>query len=478
MPDKSWELLHLIFVGIAISYGLFSSRNQEETEKELNPSKFESAQSCISQLLQVSSVFDDEPETQSGSADEITKIKTWSNQYVRNEPVVVLAKEQRPSVVGQKRVSSVVSSSRIGEKPLLLPVRSLKSRVLDYEKEPVDRTSGISSRPCVSRTSSNSDSKRLSGSSNVPIQMKGSQKLGGSEEKAAEKEAAVLPSPIPWRSSRSGRMEVKEQLRSPDSPFSLMGDFNHFWDKPEASKPQISTSTQLNSNPKISPSWKRSSFSSEIQAKTAEDFVMDKAFQNSPPPPPPPLPPVSFKSSSMRICSSSGSHLSGVSLNKDLRKSYSGEQKASRVHSGIEMEPGRILLHGVGKPVRTFRARKDEEVMEYGAEEAEDITLLEKTRKGTNTVSSPSYLKLPEGFVGDLLSESDEDSPASKNDQEAAAGTSKIEEVSPDNIISDGGPDVDKKADEFIAKFREQIRLQRINSIKRSSEEISRSLSK
>ena len=33
----------------------------------------------------------------------------------------------------------------------------------------------------------------------------------------------------------------------------------------------------------------------------------------------------------------------------------------------------------------------------------------------------------------------------------------------------DEGPDVDKKADEFIAKFREQIRLQRIESIKRST---------
>ena len=33
--------------------------------------------------------------------------------------------------------------------------------------------------------------------------------------------------------------------------------------------------------------------------------------------------------------------------------------------------------------------------------------------------------------------------------------------------------DVDKKADEFIAKFREQIRLQRIESIKRSACKIS-----
>lgn len=38
------------------------------------------------------------------------------------------------------------------------------------------------------------------------------------------------------------------------------------------------------------------------------------------------------------------------------------------------------------------------------------------------------------------------------------------------------GPDVDKKADEFIAKFREQIRLQRIESIRRSAGQTTRKL--
>ncbi|CAM8991966.1 unnamed protein product [Rhodiola kirilowii] len=40
--------------------------------------------------------------------------------------------------------------------------------------------------------------------------------------------------------------------------------------------------------------------------------------------------------------------------------------------------------------------------------------------------------------------------------------------------MQDFGPDVDKKADEFIAKFREQIRLQRIESIKRSTYQATR----
>ena len=44
--------------------------------------------------------------------------------------------------------------------------------------------------------------------------------------------------------------------------------------------------------------------------------------------------------------------------------------------------------------------------------------------------------------------------------------------------IGEEGPDVDKKADEFIARFREQIRLQRIDSIKRSANRMARNSSR
>ncbi|KAK8307446.1 hypothetical protein V6Z12_D03G196400 [Gossypium hirsutum] len=47
-------------------------------------------------------------------------------------------------------------------------------------------------------------------------------------------------------------------------------------------------------------------------------------------------------------------------------------------------------------------------------------------------------------------------------------GENNEEAVGPSKGI-DGGSDVDKKADEFIAKVREQIRLERIDCIKRSS---------
>ena len=92
---RSWELLHLLFVGIAISYGLFSRKN-DDSEKDdhnnnNNASKFDNAQTYVSRLLQVSSVFDDDSESPPGSDEN--KVQTWSSQYTRNKPVVVVARE-------------------------------------------------------------------------------------------------------------------------------------------------------------------------------------------------------------------------------------------------------------------------------------------------------------------------------------------------------------------------------------------------
>ncbi|KAE8708185.1 Detected protein of confused Function [Hibiscus syriacus] len=174
--NRNWELLHLLFVGIAVSYGLFSRRT-DETEKENynNQSKFEDVQSLISRFLQVSSVFDEEAENLSGSDD--IKVQTWSSLYYRNEPHVIVAKER--SVVDENTSSSPGNP----EKPLLLPVRSLKSRALNE----TSRGSRANSNP-LRRSNSKLSSKRYEWSENNNV---------------------VLPSPIPWR-SRSGRKEMKE----------------------------------------------------------------------------------------------------------------------------------------------------------------------------------------------------------------------------------------------------------------------------
>lgn len=442
---RSWELLHLVVVGIAVSYGLFSRRN-DETEKENNNSKFDNAHSYVSRFLEVSSVFDDEAESPSGSDEN--KVQTWSSQYYRNEPVVVVAQEH--SVLDEQRIIS-------GEKPLLLPVRSLKSRVPDAGVEKsANESESIGSSVSNSRSNSKQSSKRFSSNSIKSRNVE----LGGLDHVELEEKLmdnVVLPSPIPWR-TRSGRFEMKEEVDSPPlytlPPPMEESDFNRV--ESRASRSQIShSSSRSNSNtssPKLSLSSPRKSSpspSAESQAKNAEDFVRKKSYKSSTPPtppPPPPPPPMIRTSASMKQNSSNG-----VSFEKDLRRSFTTERK----------ELNRVNGSAMGKSVRKLRpseAAAKPTFVEFSEEERED-------------------------FVDTVAMVSDEDTETEDDDNggdfvPTNFGRSFKKEEAASSSVSDGGPDVDKKADEFIAKFREQIRLQRIESIKRSTGHIKRNSSR
>ncbi|XP_015896642.3 uncharacterized protein LOC107430318 [Ziziphus jujuba] len=534
---RSWELLHLLFVGIAISYGLFSRRN-DETEKENNSSKFDNAQSYMSRFLQVSSVFDDDTEIQSGSDEN--KIQTWSSQYYRNEPVVVVAQEN--SVVDEQRGSS----SRISEKPLLLPVRSLKSRVPDTD-------GGVVS---VNETSSNSVPLGRSNSKTVPrrfsINSSRSRNgdFGGLEHQELEdklKENVVLPSPIPWR-SRSGRMEMKEDVDNNSPPLYTPppsmeeSEFNRV--ESRVSRTHVSRSSRpnsKNSSPKLSPSpslsspkklTPSSSLSSESQAKNAEDSVKKTFYMSSPPPPPPPPPPMFQRSSTLKP---SSGYINGVvSSEKEFRRSFtsesmdlnwrSGETFGGRVNSAAESQlRSQFDSLSMGRSVRTIKpgenvsGRGREIVGERGLngrverKVLETTTLIGRKRVGfedqtsfktehlnRGSVWNPIYGEFQEQEEEEEEEEEDlavealietEEEMDSEDDDQIGGGfmqndigentkLSPKNEPTPSGSVSDGGPDVDKKADEFIAKFREQIRLQRIESIKRSSAQISKNLSR
>ncbi|KAL5815138.1 hypothetical protein ACOSQ3_025932 [Xanthoceras sorbifolium] len=519
---RSWELLHLLFVGIAVSYGLFSHKN-DETEKENNNnnhSKFDNAQTYVSRFLQVSPVFDDENENLSGSDDN--KVQTWSSQYYRNEPVVVVAKDH--SVLDQEQRGA---NSRIGDKPLLLPVRSLKSRVSGSDTvEPNVKSSSSS----ISRSSSNSGSRRFSSSSNKikNVELGGFDHNVNMEDKLNEN--VVLPSPIPWR-SRSGRMEMKEDVDSPSLPLSTMppmeeSEFNRLesrslWPQmPRSTRPNSTSSSPSLSSPKKS--------SSESQAKNSEDSVRKKSFYRPPPPPPPPPPPMHMMRKSPST-TKLGSRLDndGVSLDKDLRRSFTSVQRdssMSRVNSGVEVM-ARSNLDGfsMGRPVRTVRSGdtpisgiKDKETnhvfngkaerrskeldgfsMENGGRKnvAFDQTSFKTEQLSRDSVafmSNPTFTEFPkqdrQEFVDKVTVDTDEDWEIEEEEDDDEIGESPFfsnigrssnnEEEAGSSNMSDGGPDVDKKADEFIAKFREQIRLQRIESIKRSSAQISRNSSR
>ncbi|XP_014509477.1 uncharacterized protein LOC106768713 [Vigna radiata var. radiata] len=510
---RNWELLHLLFVGVAISYGLFSRRNHE-VEKENNHSKFDTAQTLVSKFLQVSSFFEDEPENPPES-DE-TKLQTWSNQHRRNEPVVVVA----PPL---KKLSSFDDQS--GDKPLLLPIRSLKSRLSDDDKD-VDVQSlnmSMSSRrfsstlnrkgevveadgaaaavdvQCLNRSktfnrfSSNSSksaevvvgdvddqslnrsssSKRFSSNSNRKAEVEAddvdvgvqslnrsasSKRFSSNSNRNAEvegpraedkkKESVVLPSPIPWR-SRSGRMEPKQE--EVDNAFSHQSskeesEFSKVESRP--AKPQTSRSFRASS---------LSSLSTESLAKNSEDLVRKKGFYKSCPPPPPPPPPMMYQKSVSMKPRYGGSFI-GPSLDKELKRSFTSEKKKP---AGKKLDEEKESMQRT-----SFRSDK---------------------LMGHASVPLVSQAVEKESYLDKVLVESDDDDEEDtetededvgggimvENEGKAKGGAVIVGESSKDSGFNgtsgDEGPDVDKKADEFIAKFREQIRLQRIESIKRST---------
>ncbi|PON60880.1 hypothetical protein PanWU01x14_150090 [Parasponia andersonii] len=251
---KFWELLHLLFIGIAVSYGLFSRRNVEMgIEIETQSSKIENLQYDMSRMFHVSSVFEDgygenpygsdekrviqsrngqyhdrvgESRTLFSSGDtaadeqcnpnlsvsesgvenccdygEYNVVQAWNSQYFQGESMVVVAQPNYGlGEWGETR-------SSVDYKPLGLPVRSLKSKVRKREVPELvnDYESGSGSRGSSSESSSVKGRNDNFG------------ELGPQNLEHKFNEAVASPSPIPWR-SRSGRMVMREKLSSISRP--------------------------------------------------------------------------------------------------------------------------------------------------------------------------------------------------------------------------------------------------------------------
>lgn len=380
---RSWELLQLIFVGIAVSYGLFSKKN-EESHKDNPISKMDNAQSYVSKLLQVSSVFDDDSDTHTVIEDS-SKFQALNSQYYRGQPVVVVAKEN-PAI---EETNGVVS--QINQKPLLLPVRSLKQRV-----------------PSPNQSSSRAGSTKMNTSS---------------KKSRDEEENVVLRSPIPWR-SRSGRMEMNED-----------GD-------------QIAS--LISASPSMEEQELNRLESRSFRSQSKKSFASPPPAPPPPPPPPPPpsssAPPFLRKPVLMKSSSSIGSKPNAGLAEEVLRRSVRSVPNEEEVRVAVRNSD--VLM----KSVRTFRPNEVEK-------ESNDYEMKFVDKRGT----VQSYTAEEE--------EEEEEEFQDKAVVETMEEEDRFEESSSGNVggAADVGPDVDKKADEFIAKFREQIRLQRIESIRRST---------
>ncbi|XP_031287665.1 uncharacterized protein LOC116146402 isoform X2 [Pistacia vera] len=215
---KFWDLFHLLFIGLAVSYGLFCRRNVD-MDFETHSSN-DDPQSYVSSVLHVSSIFGDDSDNSYGYGDknvyqtgysdnykeefavnsEQTKpgslnsennvSQAWSSQYYRGESMVVI--DQPNHVLNEYGESGLI----IGHKPLGLPIRSLRS-------------SNQGSPEISNGSESNSISTDLSNSpSNHVVINENFGHLGPLNLENKFNETAGLSSSIPWR-SRSGRMETR-----------------------------------------------------------------------------------------------------------------------------------------------------------------------------------------------------------------------------------------------------------------------------
>ncbi|XP_031395157.1 uncharacterized protein LOC116206425 [Punica granatum] len=219
-----WELLHLLFIGIAVSYGLFSRRNADDPIQasgfpDPNSSRMENLLSIFDvgchekgqlqlQLQRWDSgqaqgetfAFNEKPKTNSfnsGNSVEIpsgyaenTEIQSWNSQYFQCQPMIVVA---HPNYSPKDDVDN---------KPLGLPVRSLRSSTAGPARTRPRTRSGSCSSSGSGDSSIGSDGCKNGNFGEVgPLNL---------EEKFDE--TVSLPSPIPW-GSRSGRMDTRRASR-------------------------------------------------------------------------------------------------------------------------------------------------------------------------------------------------------------------------------------------------------------------------
>ncbi|GAB2252432.1 hypothetical protein Droror1_Dr00005279 [Drosera rotundifolia] len=498
---RSWEIIQLVFVGVAVSYGLFSRRNNEEHWGEATEGKLEGASAhdgYVSRLLSVSSVFDgddgDVGISGKGFDGDDGEIERWSSQsqYRRNDPVVVEmplslpvrrlksrgddrdggglddGEGSRVSRSPDRRNSSLkrdfdeksqyitsrsrgvdadgfdsyvngiggihddgsISSSVLGEVPRNGRNGSFKSHVGDADDFSYDVDGDVRGfGSSISRSSSNGSSVGRSSELKTRNIIGEFGVLDGEERMKGTEDSIVLPSPIPWR-SRSMRMELKKDN--------------------EKLEPRRSFGSQTS----------RNSVSHSL-GESIEDEEERIRYYIPSPPPPPPLPQYRAVHKSPLFTSKSvldnGHNNTGRSVRSEP-KDY-GETRHLLVTKSA---------HGNGEiPSEKIGMRSSETMSKRDRSAPRTSSLSDYPKETIDEVSR----KAGYDNVDDVQSETDDNQHGRKSERKNEAASTG-EDLS--NGFADESPDVDKKADEFIAKFREQIRLQRIDSIKRSTLRVAR----
>lgn len=584
---KFWELFHLFVIGTAVSYGLFSRRNVKLDS--ITQSSIDSSRTYLSGISHVSSFFEDGFQNSYGF-DEKKMIQAWDSD---ESSVLDECKDYRsfrlqngfenPNLFNEKNVTQARNSqyfigesmvfvangnyvldkwgkpkSGNGYKSLNLPVRSLRSRIVDaatsYETEneggfssnlkgsdgidknnkvtvrglvPVNleerlketavpspirwgsRSGRMELREEVSRIVDTATSYETKNESGFSSTLKGSNgihknnkvKIRGLvplnlEEKFKE---TIAPSPICW-GSRSRRMELSEEVGNVKPP-------SH-------SKPPSDGEIELEcpKSPVRSSVPTPTIVSPELSNSEIEGFKRKENLQgSSSPASQPSLEPLNGKTSfnrsnRRRFSIGSSTEVNVEKSSENNLKGFGNSEKEDlllRENKGVDslnsdVKPA-TLVKGLtrGKSVRTIRSndkfvelRKREEVCSRHTDEKgekkcnkvesgslnitsrraglenlaaetniDDLSCIQNSRLGKNRSGDE------QNYFGSTIVESEN---VLKKEFENLQLSASEKETRPDivNDTQSESDEVDKKAGEFIAKFREQIRLQRVASMK------------
>ncbi|GAV82446.1 DUF761 domain-containing protein [Cephalotus follicularis] len=546
---KFWELFHLLFIGIAVSYGLFSTRNVEMDSETKTQSHFDDSQSYVSKFFHVSSIFDDgenlygscektvwNPQYHKGESlgavsngscasnqqhkprfeisgngfenpvryDQRNVVQAWNSQYFQGRSLVVVAN-------GNHATDEYgIPESVMGYKPLGLPVRSLRSRV----KNPVDCELSDGNDSSESGSSSKCSSNSCDSSNNRKFGDLGPKNL---EEKFNK--TVIKRSPIPWR-SRSLRMQMRENVSTATSPSHfrpLSVDETQFESLKSQSFQSTGCFSSQNSSTSHSPNrLSPSNTSSPLFSNSKmEEFIREKSFHQSYSPTSTSRAPVNGKASMNGLHSRRY-----TAFEKNVQQNFEDELEdlsGSKIEdslnskglwlgsSELEIKPASLVkASSRGKSVRTLRASAcNGKVMKLGEmhEDPVDDKLgktscngvkaaylgknelesggIESLSADTTMQSSDNICHMPNPTMSEYHkrevqqhSEKSVIDSAENSESEADDNLSRSDEEGLSELVCEAGEDhddeVDKKAGEFIAKFREQIRLQKVASIDRS----------
>ncbi|KAL9434853.1 hypothetical protein AB3S75_021172 [Citrus x aurantiifolia] len=545
---KFWELVHLLFIGLAVSYGLFCRRN-DDGDIETHSNNTDDSYSYVSRVLHVSSLFDNGFDNsygfnekyayQTGCSDSGSSVigdqskvrslnpevwfqypsgcgennvsQAWNySQYVQSESMVVVNQEN--CAVNEYGESELM----MDHKPLGLPVRSLRSGVRNQDFSEINNGTESSSVSTYSSISPKESIENTFGEVS-PLNLENKFNEGGS---------AALSSPI-TRRSISGRMEMRENVGIASHPshfrphsvdetqFESLKS-QSFWSTENFSSQISSMSDSPN---RLSPSH---AVSSELENQEVEDLGEEQSYRNS-------YPPASMPTNGK--ASLNAFHIrrytSGSLFEKNVQKSFEDnlknrdESQRKDQLDNQEWRSGSLKWNGSsdktssrGKSVRTFRSRRYEpEAAKRGEKSGncisndvgkpkEEIEAVckgksEMANGGLDNLSASAkkqdvdyHFPMPKPTHSQFqkwknkehsqrvaveskeISESKAENYEVKSDE--GSMTNSGNDAEPDlmtNSGNDAEPDpneVDKKAGEFIARFREQIRLQKMASISKS----------